>query len=231
MMRHVLSGLSRADVKRGVPSASVPSRSTTLSGLPLSVHSLPLAFIVGLLLIGLYCWMHWRLQREVRLVHLDGLYLTANVGRIMQLDEVLTMSARLAAATGDLAYETRYHQFEPELHQLIRETLTIFPRARENEAVRRANVVNQRLIDLERRSFQLTHEGRTAEALTLLTSAAYKKEKQTYVDGLRGVFQALQAILRAEEARVRTHHAVSLLVGAIGMAVVFFGWACALRMS
>ena len=42
-------------------------------------------------------------------------------GRILHLDEVLTMSARLAAAMGDTAWIDRYRKFEPELDRLIRE--------------------------------------------------------------------------------------------------------------
>src|SRR6478752_7726427 len=34
---------------------------------------------------------------------------------VVWLDEVLTMSARMSALTGDPAWEARYHSFEPQL--------------------------------------------------------------------------------------------------------------------
>lgn len=43
-------------------------------------------------------------------------------GVIAHLDEVLTMSARMAAATGDSRWEERYRQFEPQLDAAITET-------------------------------------------------------------------------------------------------------------
>ncbi|MFZ0485340.1 MAG: hypothetical protein WAL93_18280, partial [Desulfobacterales bacterium] len=41
-------------------------------------------------------------------------------GIIIHLDEVLTMSARMAAATGDLRWEERYRSFEPKLDAAIK---------------------------------------------------------------------------------------------------------------
>lgn len=48
-----------------------------------------------------------------------------NIERIHTYDEILTGSARLAAATGDPAYERRYNQAAPELDAVIAETLEL----------------------------------------------------------------------------------------------------------
>ena len=42
-------------------------------------------------------------------------------GQIIHLDEVLTMSARMAAASGAPRWEARYRRFEPQLGQAIEE--------------------------------------------------------------------------------------------------------------
>jgi hypothetical protein len=41
-------------------------------------------------------------------------------GTIIHLDEVLTMSAKMATATGDLRWEDRYRSFEPILNAAIK---------------------------------------------------------------------------------------------------------------
>ena len=46
------------------------------------------------------------MERQVRLERLQG--------DILHLDEVLTMSARMSAASGDLQWEERYKKFEPK---------------------------------------------------------------------------------------------------------------------
>src|SRR5438128_1414165 len=44
-------------------------------------------------------------------------------GVIIHLDEVLTMSARMAATTSDSRWEQRYRQFEPELDSAIKNVM------------------------------------------------------------------------------------------------------------
>ena len=46
------------------------------------------------------------LEKQVRLERLQG--------DILHLDEVLTMSARMSASSGDLRWEDRYHLYEPK---------------------------------------------------------------------------------------------------------------------
>ncbi len=53
------------------------------------------------------------IERDFRVVELHG--------TIKHLDEVLTMSARMAAATADLSWESRYLAFEPRLDAAIKD--------------------------------------------------------------------------------------------------------------
>src|ERR1700693_1216634 len=48
-------------------------------------------------------------------------------GVILRLDEVLTMSARMAAATGDPRWEQRYRLYDPQLDAAIAEAEAIAP--------------------------------------------------------------------------------------------------------
>jgi hypothetical protein len=47
---------------------------------------------------------------------------------IMHFDEVLTMPARMAAATGDLQWEGRYRKYELQLDAAIKEAMRLPPR-------------------------------------------------------------------------------------------------------
>jgi hypothetical protein len=55
-------------------------------------------------------------------------------GVIVHLDEVLTMSARMAVTTGDLAWERRYRQFEPVLDDAIKNVINLAPNALQSGA-------------------------------------------------------------------------------------------------
>ena len=58
-------------------------------------------------------------RREEERIRLAGLS-----GEILRLDEILTMSAKLAAASEDLVWEERYNQFDPVLVNVIAQLTT-----------------------------------------------------------------------------------------------------------
>ena len=89
-----------------------------------SLFSLFGSFLAGtaavLLVLGWYVVDSHRttqqiMRRELRVKELSGV--------VVHLDEVLTMSARMAAATGDLKWETRYRGFESTLDAAIKEEI------------------------------------------------------------------------------------------------------------
>ena len=75
-------------------------------------------------------------------------------------DEVLTMSARMAAATGDFSYQTRYDKYDAELDALIKKTARALGLSEVKQFVEQTDEANQKLVQLERRAFALMHEGR-----------------------------------------------------------------------
>jgi hypothetical protein len=81
--------------------------------------------------------------------------LSQAAARILHLDEVLTMSARMAAATGDKAWIDRYRQFEPELDRMIQETKSLVPTVRGLQSASATDQANAALVRMESRSFEL----------------------------------------------------------------------------
>ena len=73
-----------------------------------------------LLMVGLV-WVGYRSCLKMDGVQRQSLRIKELQGVIVHLDEVLTMSARMAAATGDLAWERRYRQFDPQLDAAVKE--------------------------------------------------------------------------------------------------------------
>src|SRR5271167_2314739 len=48
-------------------------------------------------------------------------------GQIIHFDEIMTMSARMAAATGDIKWESRYREYEPKLTAAIQHAMVVSP--------------------------------------------------------------------------------------------------------
>lgn len=105
-------------------------------------------------------------------------------GRIVHLDEVLTMSARMAAQTGDLNWEERYHRFEPKLDEAIKEAKTLASEAYSGEAAAQTDAANIALIEAENRAFDLVRQGHLEEAQAVLFGNEYARQKRIYAQGM-----------------------------------------------
>ncbi len=106
---------------------------------------------------------------------------------IIYLDEVLTMSARMAASTGELQWEERYRNFEPKLDAAIKRLIEIAPEAYEGQDTAKVDVANVKLIELENKAFELVREGHNEKALKLLHSSEYEANKNIYAKDMERV--------------------------------------------
>ncbi|MEH2212093.1 sensor histidine kinase [Nostoc sp.] len=103
---------------------------------------------------------------------------------ITYFDEVLTMSARMNAATGNTIWEQRYRQFEPKLDIAIQESIKLAPKAYKNEDAKKIDAANQHLVTMEYQSFDLVNKNQKETAQQLLFSRKYETQKQIYADGV-----------------------------------------------
>ncbi|MCB9851084.1 MAG: EAL domain-containing protein [Phycisphaerales bacterium] len=110
---------------------------------------------------------------------------------IRRLDEVLTMSARMYAATGDAQWRTRYFSNVDQLDSAIAEARELSAKVLGGDFAQPTDVANRALVDLERRSFDLVAAGRSNEATALLQSAEYSRWKSEYAAGMDRLWKAL----------------------------------------
>lgn len=89
-------------------------------------------------------------------------------GDVMCLDEVLTMSARMAAPTGESRWEQRYRQYEPELDAANNDTKTLASAVSGITASEQTDVANVKLVAMENQAFALVRDGRSQEARLLI---------------------------------------------------------------
>lgn len=122
------------------------------------------------------------LNRDLQLARLSG--------RILQLDEVLTMSARMAAATGDSNWSERYWEYQPQLDGAIQKAMEISP-DNFKESLLKTNYANQQLVAAEKQSLLLVEEARLEEAKELLFNEHYERLKAEYHNGLRELRERL----------------------------------------
>ena len=138
---------------------------------------------------------HATTQRRLRIEELRG--------SIIHLDEVLTMSARMAAATGDPRWEDRYRRFESELDTTIKEAIALAIEAHSSQAAAETDAANIKLVEVENHAFDLVRQGRAEEAGVVLFSDDYESRKQVYAKGMgafaTGLADAVSTTLKREQ--------------------------------
>ena len=123
-------------------------------------------------------------------------------GIIDNLDEVLTMSARMAAVTGDKSWEDRYRNFEPRLNGAMKEALEVGKELRMSCAVAKTDEANIKLVSMENRAFTLIREGQGKTAFALLNSPEYEAEKNVYRKGMERITEQMDDFInRKDDAR------------------------------
>ncbi len=112
-------------------------------------------------------------QQEMRLLELDD--------RIEYLDEVLTMSASMFAATKKDKWKQRYFQYAEQLDAVITETVQLTPEIY-SQYIGTTKTANDALTSMEKEIFSSAGNG--DKALEILDGDAYTKHKRLYRFGI-----------------------------------------------
>jgi len=117
--------------------------------------SIGIALVVTMVLLVGLGYQLWSAHETLEAILTEHVRLRDLAGTIVHFDEVLTMSARMAAATGDPQCERRYRTVEPQLDSAIKEALKLAPEALMAEAATRTDAANLHLVAMENRAFDL----------------------------------------------------------------------------
>ncbi len=157
----------------------------------------------GVLFIGL--WVHNN-QAEMSVRNLKERCNNIEQFRkdIIHYDEVLTMSARMAAATGDSKWEQRYREYEPKLTKAIGQAIQLSPEIYREETDRN-NFGKIRILEMEHRAFDLIRQGKGDQAMAILFGVQYESQKSFYVKAIDRLSEFLtkqmEAALEVEKSK------------------------------
>lgn len=184
--------------------------------------------LTGMVLAGI-SWSNYRslqvtdaaIRRNSRLQELRG--------TIIHLDEVLTMSVHMAAATGDLSWEERYRRYEPQLEAAISEVLERVPLDRVEDPTAETDAANVKLVQMENLAFELVRQNQAKRAESLLSSSQYETQKQIYAEGMKRLANDLIASSqrRLEADRRWEYWSIAIVIAVTGVLII--GWISVLR--
>ncbi|NOQ15487.1 MAG: hypothetical protein GQ581_00335 [Methyloprofundus sp.] len=149
--------------------------------------------------------------------------------KILYLDELLTMSARMAAATGDLQWEQRYLQFEPILEKSIKEAQLLMPVGYKSGAAAKTNAANMTLVAMENHAFVLVRNGDNKGAQALLFGAEYERQKRIYAEGMSEFSKSIASMLDVEFQEQERRNRFYVMSIAILLPFLVFAWLVVFR--
>ena len=163
-----------------------------------------------------------RIERAA-VAHLIAAHQTAN--RIKLAAERLTMSANMAAATGNERWIERYEENIPLIAKAIRRAMQLAPPSVAKEFDGKTRISNDRLLELERRSFEAARAGDAKAALRLFDSRHYVHNKQISHDGTRTFINDTIAAVRSKLAAIKKRTLIATgSILAVGMMSAILLW-------
>jgi methyl-accepting chemotaxis protein PixJ len=144
-------------------------------------------------------------------------------GEIVHLDEVLTMSARMAASTGDLKWEKRYNEYVPKLDEAFKGLLTNVTADIQAEAGK-TDAANKKLVDMETESFALVRKGQSKAALQLLLGPQYNAQKQIYAAGNQQVLNNIDQLIQRNLQSYQQQLFQSIAFAAVTFPILLSTW-------
>ncbi len=202
-------------------------KTITKSGFPVIIFGIIL-FITLVLFFGLGVGS-LRTYKDIKTFQGQNIRLQALVGIIIHLDEVLTMSARMGAETGNLQWEERYLSFEPQLDAAIKEAERLVPEAFMSKAATQTDVANIKLVTMEKQAFELVRQGQEEAASALLFSDEYDEQKQIYAEGMEQITTSMQNYVKGVVKRHHHHVYITLIAISITLPGLIIAWIYVLR--
>ncbi len=161
------------------------------------------------------CWISWNVwnvytismdieKQEVQFLKLHG--------TVIHLDEVLTMSASLAAATGKIKWEDRYEEMEPQLGQALVHMEQLAILLGFDFWTTETQSANNLLVEKERKAFELVRQGQQEEAQSLLRGEAYLKAKHLYSKGVQQSMTHIQQWVQEQKDVLDRHISHIILI-------------------
>jgi diguanylate cyclase (GGDEF)-like protein len=129
-------------------------------------------------------------------------------------DEQLTMSAQLAAASGQAKWAERYEEKLPLIDKAIADAAALAPPAAAQRFDQATRLANDRLVEMERAALAAVRAGDAAAAQALLDSPAYAEQKAVLAQGSDALMAELQAAA-AERLREQQRRSAALMVASV----------------
>ncbi len=156
-----------------------------------------LAAAAALLLLVWLGWSGIGIRQEMRAAEQRGMRIAELRGTVATLEELLTMSARMAALSGKRHWAARYEQTGPKLDAVIAEAVALATPEVRAALAETAGEANRGMMRMERAALALAAAGDRAGATALLDGPEFAYLEAVYASGFEAFGEELQALAAA----------------------------------
>lgn len=172
---------------------------------------LSLSLVLTILIVSWIGLQFFSNYQKLQTILAQSLRISELKGRIIYLDEVLTMSAHMASATGDGMWEERYKSQEDSLDMAIRDIISLAPNELLKNVAKETDRANKELVKIEYEAFRLVKAGKQPQAEKFLLSSSYNEQKKIYSQGMEK-YMTLLATYIQQDIEATKHKLYQLLV-------------------
>jgi len=173
---------------------------------------------------------NYRAKQAVNILKERNFHIDQLIGQIIHFDEVLTMSAQMAVATGDIKWETQYHEFEAKLNAAIDQAMILSPGIYRKETVE-TSIGKIKLLEMESKAFALIRRGSNKEAMNILFGQQYEAKKGGYVAAIQHLNSLLNKQMDAALAVENSKENFSQISFITVFILLLLSWLAILRIA
>jgi methyl-accepting chemotaxis protein PixJ len=177
----------------------------------------------SLLLTGVSTWNIWNIYNGFQSTVTKQFELERISKDLIYLDEWLTMSARMAASTGDVQWQARYNKVVPQNDATLKKLKENIPPQLVAEQAQ-TDAAATKLIDMEDRSFKLVHQGKAKAAFEILAGAEYAAQKKIYSEVNDRVLAKVEQSIQSELQSYQQQLLLSIVFAGSTLPVLIGGW-------
>ncbi len=175
-----------------------------------------LAPVLGSMIWDMYLNFKETTGRSIKLQRLAG--------TITNLNETLTMSARLYAVTGNEKWRDKYKSIEPKLDDALTEVALVAREDYERNYASQAKLAYTKLIEMENLALALVKTNRKDEAYHMLSTPNYHSQKKLYTRAIDQLSQAIGVRASGKIDRFYRELKYSALLGLVSMGLLVGSW-------
>jgi signal transduction histidine kinase len=150
--------------------------------------------------------------------------LTRLTGKVVYLDELLTMSARLAVTTGDLRWQKRWNENLEPIDTAIKQANQIDQTAFQTEGAEQTQKANDRLAELETEAMETLNRGGKKAAQDIMFSTEYEENKKLHKGGMEKINKSIDERLARQIEEVNRKLIVIAVLLATSLGLMMIAW-------